>query len=227
MTRRVLLVSWCSFADGEATAGDALAVDTVRRWRGEAGDAAIDRLVRRHRYVPVPFDTRLATDDWRVPSAPEQVAALVRRCDLVVTSRMHGLVLALRAGVPVLAVDPIAGGAKVSAQARAWSWPAVACPAELDRRALAGCPDPALLSIDVAEVIRTCAEHLDAAPRAATTARPPGPRSDPITVSRSCRRCRRRAGRARQRSPRPARPWQSSVRARARPSGNGPAPARC
>jgi hypothetical protein len=39
------------------------------------------------------------------------------------------MVLALRAGTPALAVDPVAGGAKVSAQARACGWPALV-PAE-------------------------------------------------------------------------------------------------
>jgi hypothetical protein len=38
---------------------------------------------------------------------------------------MHGLVLALKNGIPALAVDPIAGGAKVRAQAAAWGWPGV------------------------------------------------------------------------------------------------------
>jgi polysaccharide pyruvyl transferase WcaK-like protein len=43
----------------------------------------------------------------------------------VVTTRLHGLVLALRHGVPALAVDPVAGADKVSAQAHAWQWPAL------------------------------------------------------------------------------------------------------
>jgi len=42
---------------------------------------------------------------------------------VVVTTRLHGLVLGLKQGVPVLAVDPVAGGAKVAAQAAAWGWP--------------------------------------------------------------------------------------------------------
>jgi hypothetical protein len=59
--------------------------------------------------------------------------------DLVVTTRLHGLVLALKNAVPTLAADPVAGGAKVSAQAQAWSWPAVVCAqpdGSLDRGAL-------------------------------------------------------------------------------------------
>lgn len=71
------------------------------------------------------LDTRLDPRDWRSPSTPGQVLAVVSRLDVVVTTRLHGLVLALRCGVPALAVDPVAGGGKVGAQARAWGWPAV------------------------------------------------------------------------------------------------------
>jgi hypothetical protein len=46
--------------------------------------------------------------------------------DAVVTTRLHGLVLGLKAGVPVLAVDPVAGGGKVTAQGKALGWPVVA-----------------------------------------------------------------------------------------------------
>jgi hypothetical protein len=71
------------------------------------------------------LDTRVDPRDWRLPATAEQMLAIVARLDVVVTTRMHGLVLALRAGVPALAVDPVAGGAKVTAQARAWDWPGV------------------------------------------------------------------------------------------------------
>lgn len=75
--------------------------------------------------APVPLETRLDTRDWRLCSTPGAFMSLVSRLDLVVTTRLHGLVLALRAGVPALAVDPVAGGAKVTAQARAWRWPGI------------------------------------------------------------------------------------------------------
>jgi Polysaccharide pyruvyl transferase len=71
------------------------------------------------------FDTRLDGRDWRFARTPDQLESIIKRLDVVVTSRMHGLVLALKNGVPALAVDPIAEGAKVSAQAAAWGWPAV------------------------------------------------------------------------------------------------------
>ncbi|MFI7581839.1 polysaccharide pyruvyl transferase family protein [Kocuria kalidii] len=80
----------------------------------------------------LPLDTRLDPRDWRLPATAAQAGSVIARLDTVVTMRMHGLVLALRAGVPVLAVDPVAGGGKVTAQARAWDWPAVVGADELD-----------------------------------------------------------------------------------------------
>ncbi|MFI0468984.1 polysaccharide pyruvyl transferase family protein [Saccharopolyspora sp. 5N102] len=73
----------------------------------------------------LPLDSRLDTTDWRLCATADQFAALVARTDLVVTTRLHGLVFALCAGIPALAVDPVAGGGKVSAQAGVWEWPAV------------------------------------------------------------------------------------------------------
>lgn len=75
------------------------------------------------------LETRLDTRDWRLCATPAQLEAVLRRLDLVVTDRLHGMVLALRAGTPALAVDPVEGGAKVTAQARACGWPALV-PAE-------------------------------------------------------------------------------------------------
>ncbi|MEJ1197283.1 MULTISPECIES: polysaccharide pyruvyl transferase family protein [unclassified Streptomyces] len=71
------------------------------------------------------LETRLDAHDWRLCGTPAQLEAVLARLDLVVTDRLHGLVLALRAGTPALAVDPVAGGAKVTAQARACGWPAL------------------------------------------------------------------------------------------------------
>jgi hypothetical protein len=44
--------------------------------------------------------------------------------DVVLTTRLHGMVLALKNGVPVVAVDPVAGG-KICRQAEAIGWPVV------------------------------------------------------------------------------------------------------
>ncbi|WP_410673968.1 polysaccharide pyruvyl transferase family protein [Amycolatopsis sp. cmx-4-68] len=74
----------------------------------------------------VPLDTRLAHEDWQRCATPDQFVAALSKMDAVVTTRLHGLVLGLKAGVPVLAVDPVAGGGKVGAQAAALDWPVVA-----------------------------------------------------------------------------------------------------
>lgn len=79
----------------------------------------------------LPLETRLDSRDWRLCSTADQYLAIVRRLDVVVTTRLHGLVLALRAGVPALAVDPVAGSGKVSAQGQVWDWPVL--PADLSR----------------------------------------------------------------------------------------------
>lgn len=82
------------------------------------------------------IDTRLDIRDWRLCATPAQLEAVLTRLDLVVTDRLHGLVLALRAGVPALAVDPVEGGAKLTAQARACDWPALVPAERLDRARL-------------------------------------------------------------------------------------------
>lgn len=96
----------------------------TRGRHGEIADAVIGWL-RDWEGALVPLDTRMDQADWRLCENPAQFEAIIRRLDLVVTMRLHGLVLALLNGVPALAVDPVAGGAKVSAQALAWTWPAV------------------------------------------------------------------------------------------------------
>jgi hypothetical protein len=74
---------------------------------------------------------------------PAQLDSLVQRLDAVFTTRRHGLVLALRHGVPALAVDPVAGAGKVSAQAHAWQWPALVAAESVvrDRRGTAELQD--------------------------------------------------------------------------------------
>ncbi|MDT0276448.1 polysaccharide pyruvyl transferase family protein [Blastococcus goldschmidtiae] len=67
---------------------------------------------------------------------PAQVEALIRRADVVVSMRLHALVLGLKHGRPVISVDPVAGGAKVTAQATALGWPVVLPGEELTTSAL-------------------------------------------------------------------------------------------
>ncbi len=54
-----------------------------------------------------------------------EIESVIARMDLVLTTRLHGLVLSMKNGVPAIAIDPVAGGAKVSRQAAALGWPLI------------------------------------------------------------------------------------------------------
>jgi Polysaccharide pyruvyl transferase len=84
--------------------------------------AAIRRVLETREMAVVEVDTRL--DENRTGlSTPGEVEVLIARADVIVTTRLHGLVMALRNSVPALVIDPIAGGAKVRRQADVVGWP--------------------------------------------------------------------------------------------------------
>jgi hypothetical protein len=76
----------------------------------------------------VEVDTCLDPPNAQGLSSPAKVLAVLSRADAVVTTRLHGLVLALKVGVPVVAIDPVANGAKVARQAAALGWNEVLVP---------------------------------------------------------------------------------------------------
>ena len=87
----------------------------------ERANQALQALAERRGAAIVPIDTRL--DENRTGlTTPAQVDALIGRMDLILTTRLHGMVMALRNGVPPIAVDPIAGGAKILRQAKKIDW---------------------------------------------------------------------------------------------------------
>lgn len=57
--------------------------------------------------------------------APDELLSRYRQCDLILTTRYHGTVLSILSGVPVVVLDQIAGGAKVSTLGAKTSWPYV------------------------------------------------------------------------------------------------------
>jgi polysaccharide pyruvyl transferase len=106
------------------------------RGQGDQAGAELTRWLQAWDCALVPLDTRLDREDWRLAGRPAELEAVIRRLDLVVTTRLHGLVLALKNGVPALAIDPVAGGAKVTAQAAAWAWPATVTMGDLSQETL-------------------------------------------------------------------------------------------
>ncbi|MBQ1116499.1 polysaccharide pyruvyl transferase family protein [Streptomyces sp. C3-3] len=90
-----------------------------------AHDCVVDVLLpwlARRDCARIDADTRLAHDDCRHCRTPDQYLSLIGRLHLVVTGWLHSMVLALRAGVPVLAGHPVLGGAKVTAQSGILRW---------------------------------------------------------------------------------------------------------
>jgi hypothetical protein len=90
----------------------------------DIANAAIGRLTRSREMACVTIDTRLDTNAAGLRT-PAEVESLLARMDVVITTRLHGTVLALKNGVPVIAIDPAAGGAKIRRQAELIGWPIV------------------------------------------------------------------------------------------------------
>jgi hypothetical protein len=111
------------------------------RARHDLAHGLVRDLMRQTPAAPLELDTRLDARDALSCRTAERFTSLLARADAVVTTRLHGLVLALRAGVPAVALDPIAGGAKVAAQASALGWPASRTVDEADVAGLAALLD--------------------------------------------------------------------------------------
>ncbi len=98
--------------------------------------------------------------------SPAAIESQYAACDVVLTSRFHGAMLALRHRVPFVAIDQIEGGAKLSALLGATGWPHVYRAEATDAAVVVAAAEDALsgrLDERLADVTR------DAARRARTT----------------------------------------------------------
>jgi hypothetical protein len=120
-------------------------------------DEIIDRVLARLEVARVEIDTRLdeGTNTLRTPG---EIEALIARMDLVVTTRLHGTVLALKNAVPVVAIDSVSGGAKVSRQAELLDWPALITADDLGEESLERAIDWCLTG-DAHELARRCRDR--------------------------------------------------------------------
>jgi len=73
-------------------------------------------------FAPIWLDTNANLNIMNI-SNKNQFESIVSRTDLVVTNRLHGVVLSLKNAIPVIAIDPVEGGGKVTAQVKALGWP--------------------------------------------------------------------------------------------------------
>jgi hypothetical protein len=84
----------------------------------------------------IQIDTRLDAYGNNPLGSPEEIESLISRVDVLLTTRLHGLVLALKNGVPPVAIDTVPRGGKVSRQAEVLGWPASFLVESLDDRTL-------------------------------------------------------------------------------------------
>lgn len=85
----------------------------------------VDKVLAERDCAVVDIDTRLPASGNRLRT-PAELESVISRMDVVITTRLHGALLALRNRVPAVALDAVEGGAKVAAQMEAVSWPLTA-----------------------------------------------------------------------------------------------------
>jgi hypothetical protein len=90
------------------------------RQRHEHAHRVIDELRNQGEFAFLEMDTRWPRGRNKNGfNSPEEFESILSLVDAVVTTRLHGLVLSHKSQIPVVAIDPIAGGDKVKAQALA------------------------------------------------------------------------------------------------------------
>lgn len=93
------------------------------RHRGDLAADKLRRLIDRSGAAFIELDTSVPVDTNRFGLSNEaQFEAILGRLDVMLTTRLHGMVLALKNGVPTIAIDPVAGGDKVTRQAGKLGW---------------------------------------------------------------------------------------------------------
>ena len=103
------------------------------------------------------IDTRLDVNSTGLGTAAA-IESLIARVDVLVTTRLHGLVFALKNGVPVIAIDPMGDGAKILRQARTIGWPVAFAADKLNESELQHAFDYCLTK-DARAKARECGEH--------------------------------------------------------------------
>jgi hypothetical protein len=104
--------------------------------RHEAVQRVIDESLATGRYARVAIDTCFDPPNTTGLRTAAEVESVISRMDAIVTTRLHGLVLALKSGVPAVAVDPIVGGAKITKQVDVLEWPALVAAERCDAAAI-------------------------------------------------------------------------------------------
>lgn len=90
--------------------------------RHDLVEELVNNVVEEMDLAIVRIDTKLPNNEFGLTSI-SQVESVISAMDIVITTRLHGSLLSLRNGVPVISIDPVPNGAKVLAQMRNIGWP--------------------------------------------------------------------------------------------------------
>jgi hypothetical protein len=120
----------------------------------DSANALIERLVATREASLVRIDTRMDVNESGLRT-PVEIESLIARMDAIVTTRLHGLVLALKNGVPVIAIDAVPGGGKIRRQAAAIGWPLVFTLDDVTDKRIEDAFDYCFTD-DARELVRTC-----------------------------------------------------------------------
>jgi hypothetical protein len=120
-------------------------------------DLLIDQFIQSQPLAALYLDTLLPQNPQKLKST-EEIESVVAKMDMVITTRMHGLIFALRNSIPVIAIDPIHNGAKVKAQAEAVGWPVILTPESITVERLREGMD-FCLSNNGREIAQTCRDR--------------------------------------------------------------------
>ncbi|MGI9121243.1 MAG: polysaccharide pyruvyl transferase family protein [Acidimicrobiales bacterium] len=121
-------------------------------------DEAFRQLAEQRPMARVIIDTRLDISNRSGLGSPGEIESAIARMDVVLTTRLHGTVFALKHGVPPVVVDPIPGGAKVQRHAQTVGWPASLTVDALDHQVLLDVYDYCLTP-EARDLARGCAKR--------------------------------------------------------------------
>jgi hypothetical protein len=94
-------------------------------------ESVIKEFVEYENILPIWLDTNVNFNSEKINNY-QDFESIIRNVDLIISNRLHGLVIGIKNSVPVIAIDPIEGGGKVSMQAKAVNWDILISAEELD-----------------------------------------------------------------------------------------------
>jgi hypothetical protein len=128
----------------------------------ESADKLFFNLITKNNFAAIKINTQWPiSNNGTWINSPEAFESVCCRLDVMLTTRLHGMVLALKSGIPVIAIDPIRGGAKVKNQGKAIGWPYVFCIDEINEELLIKTAKSCLLP-ESRELAKECGERAKA-----------------------------------------------------------------